>query len=101
MLALLGIDPAPLPYMGRNLLGEPDDPPVLRPHGEWLDRAHLMIAGGGPERSCYDMASHAFADARACADANARARTAREVSRLVIGEDLQVLFRSQLASDPP
>jgi lipoteichoic acid synthase len=101
ILGLLGIDPAPLPYMGRNLLGEPDDPPVLRPYGEWIDRAHLMIAGGRPERSCYELASHAFADPRACADASAQARTAREVSRLVIGEDLQQSFRSQLASDPP
>jgi hypothetical protein len=74
---------------------------VLRPYGEWIDRAHLMIASGGPERSCYEMASHAFTDARACADANAQARTAREVSRLVISEDLQESFRSRLASDPP
>jgi phosphoglycerol transferase MdoB-like AlkP superfamily enzyme len=101
MLALLGIDPAPLPYMGRNLLAEPDDPPVVRPHGEWIDRAHLMIASGGPDRSCYEMASHAFANARACADASAQARTAREVSRLVITEDLQESFRLQLAADPP
>ena len=35
------------------------------------------------------------------ADANAQARTAREVSRLVITEDLQESFRTQLAADPP
>jgi lipoteichoic acid synthase len=101
MLALLGIDPAPLPYLGRNLLGAPDDPPVLRPYGDWIDRAHLMIASGGRDRSCYEVASHAFAGARDCADASAQARTAREVSRLVITEDLQESFRTQLAADPP
>jgi hypothetical protein len=41
------------------------------------------------------------AGARACADANARARTTRDVSSLVIAGDLQESFRSQLASDPP
>jgi lipoteichoic acid synthase len=101
MLALLGIDPAPLPYMGRNLLGQPDDPPVLRPYGDWIDRAHLMIASGGRDRSCYEMAGRMFTDARACRDASAQARTAREVSRLVITEDLQEPFRSQLAADSP
>src|SRR5262249_22558428 len=30
LLALLGIDPAPLPYVGRNLLGDPDNAPVVR-----------------------------------------------------------------------
>src|SRR5439155_221192 len=29
LLALLGIDPAPLPYVGRNLLGQPDNPPIV------------------------------------------------------------------------
>src|SRR5439155_3685466 len=42
LLALLGVDPAPLPYVGRNLIGEPDDPPLLRPYGDWLDASHVF-----------------------------------------------------------
>lgn len=34
LLALLGIDPAPLPYGGRNLLGTPGASPVPRPYGD-------------------------------------------------------------------
>jgi lipoteichoic acid synthase len=44
LLALLGVDPAPLPYVGRNLLGNPGDGPILRPYGDWLDRTHLFIS---------------------------------------------------------
>ena len=54
LLALLGIDPAPLPYLGRNLLGAADDRPVPRPYGDWLDASHLFLAGRG-EASCYDL----------------------------------------------
>ena len=46
LLALLGIDPARLPYLGRNLLGGPDDPPIVRPYGEWLDSTHLLLSRG-------------------------------------------------------
>src|SRR5262249_3059512 len=40
LLALIGIDPAPFPYIGRNLLGSPGDPPLVRPYGDWLDSHH-------------------------------------------------------------
>ena len=89
LLALLGIDAAGLPYLGRNLLGAPDDPPVIRPYGDWLDRERLFLSGGGTASSCYDLAARAFADGRACAGADAAARKARDVSRFLIGEDLQ------------
>src|SRR6185295_16887437 len=53
LLALLGIDAAPLPYLGRNLLGQPGDSPIVRPYGDWLDRTHLFIsrtaAAGGSQ----------------------------------------------------
>jgi phosphoglycerol transferase MdoB-like AlkP superfamily enzyme len=95
LLALLGIDPAPLPYVGRNLLGEPDDPPVLRPYGEWLDTGHLFISDSTDRaRECYDVAAGAFTGAGACDESNARARRAREVSRLVVTEDLQQRLRA-------
>jgi membrane-anchored protein YejM (alkaline phosphatase superfamily) len=32
LLALLGIDPSRLPYIGRNLLGRPADVPIVRPY---------------------------------------------------------------------
>jgi phosphoglycerol transferase MdoB-like AlkP superfamily enzyme len=90
LLALLGIDPAPLPYMGRNLLGAPDDPPVLRPYGDWLDSRRLFIGRSGDRaRECYDIAARSFTAPGACDESNASARKAREVARLVIADDLQ------------
>jgi phosphoglycerol transferase MdoB-like AlkP superfamily enzyme len=99
LLALLGIDAAPLPYMGRNLLGAPDDPPVLRPYGDWIDRAHLVVSqkSSVPGHACYAIDRGAFADDRDCADGEAAARTAREVSRLLIGGDLQQPIRTRLS----
>jgi lipoteichoic acid synthase len=97
LLALLGIDPAPLPYLGRNLLGGPDDPPIVRPYGAWLDSTHLFLSRGVNDggRNCYALARPAGIEPDACRDANEAARKTRDISRLVITEDLQL----ELAAD--
>lgn len=97
LLALVGIDPAPLPYVGRNLLGRPDNPPVLRPYGDWLNRTHLFMAQppAGAARSCYAIAQAAFVDEEACRAV--AAHEARVVSRLVVADDLQEQLRALLA----
>ncbi len=96
LLALLGIDAAPLPYAGRNLLGAADDPPLLRPYGDWLDRRHLFLAGTAASRGCFDLAAGIFANRSACADADAAARLARDIVRLVVTDDLQQRLRDGL-----
>jgi len=94
LLALLGIDPAPLPYAGRNLLGQPGDPPVVRPYGDWLDDEHLWISHTADHaRACYDLARGAFTEVGACSQALTAARKARDVSRLVVADDLQQRLR--------
>ena len=61
ILASIGIDPAHLPFVGRNLLGAAEDVPVLRPYGDWLDRAHLLIT---PDATSFcTSASYSAADA--------------------------------------
>jgi phosphoglycerol transferase MdoB-like AlkP superfamily enzyme len=96
LLGLLGIDAASLPYMGRNLLGDPQDPPVVRPFGNWLDRAHLMVHGAS-RTGCYVVATRKFdADPVACRSGNMDAQEARDVSKLVITEDLQQQLRGRL-----
>jgi phosphoglycerol transferase MdoB-like AlkP superfamily enzyme len=98
LLALLGIDPAPLPYVGRNLLGNPDDPPIPRPYGDWLDRTHLFISPATSDRgaACYALSIAAFADESACRATNEIARRARDIARLVVIEDLQQRLRDAL-----
>jgi lipoteichoic acid synthase len=95
LLALLGIDPAPLPYMGRNLLGSPDDPPIVRPYGDWLDRSHLFMspAAGGRGPACYAVAAGRFENADRCRAAGEIARRTRDISRLVVTADLQQRLR--------
>jgi lipoteichoic acid synthase len=100
VLALLGIDPAPLPYVGRNLLGIDRDRPVLRPYGDWLDATHLFLAAGA-ESSCYDLGRRASVAPAACMPADARARRARALSRLIVIEDLQQPLRALLTTNPP
>jgi phosphoglycerol transferase MdoB-like AlkP superfamily enzyme len=100
VLALLGIDPAPLPYLGRNLLGAGDDRPVPRPYGDWLDATHLFVAGSA-DASCYDLGRRTIAAPSACAAEDTRARRTRELSRLIVIEDLQQQLRARLAASPP
>ena len=99
VLALLGIDPAPLPYLGRNLLGAGDDRPVPRPYGDWLDATHLFLAGNA-DASCYDLGRRIVIAPSACAAGDALARRARDLSRLIVIEDLQQQLRARLASPP-
>jgi arylsulfatase A-like enzyme len=87
LLALIGIDAAPLPYVGRNLLGG-SDAPVVRPYGDWLDTHHLFLAHGAHAR-CYDVRRRVDVAAGECGEADRLARRARQISRLVVAEDLQ------------
>jgi hypothetical protein len=98
LLALLGVDPANLPFAGRNLLGDPDDPPLLRPYGEWIDRTHLFLSrtSSGRGHSCYSLPQGVFQDEAACRAANDAAARARAIGRLVIVEDLQQRLRDAL-----
>ena len=99
VLALLGIDPAPLPYLGRNLLGADVDRPVPRPYGDWIDARHLFLAGDAGT-ACYDLARRLADPPSACAAGDALARRARDLSRLIVIDDLQQLLRARLAANP-
>jgi len=100
LLALLGIDPAPLPYLGRNLLGADLDRPVPRPYGDWIDASHLFLAGDAAP-ACFDLRPRLAATTDTCAAEDALARRARATSRLIVVDDLQQALRSRLAVAPP
>lgn len=95
LLSLLGVEPRALPYLGRNLLGDPGDVPVVRPFGDWLDREHIMVARGGSGHVCVSLPGRA-PDA-SCGDEDQRAREARDVSRLVVTSNLQEKLKARLA----
>ena len=96
LLALLGIDAAPLPYVGRNLLAAVDAP-VVRPYADWLDAHHLFLRHG-TNAVCYDLERRASVPAADCGDTDRAARRARQISRLVIVEDLQQKLRDKMPS---
>ena len=88
LLALVGVDAARLPYVGRNLLGTDDSGPVPRPYGDWLDGQHLFLTRGA-DHVCIDLARRLAVDRESCRLADERARRDRDVSRLVVVDDLQ------------
>jgi phosphoglycerol transferase MdoB-like AlkP superfamily enzyme len=94
LLSLLGIDAAPLPYVGRNLLGAPGDTPVLRPYGEWIDRRHFFFTRGTTP-DCRTL-GHEPPSADDCVEADRDARRARDVSRTVVVGDLQQKLRAMM-----
>ena len=102
LLALMGIDPTHLPYMGRNLLGEPGDEPVLRPNGRWLNSTHLSAGGdaSGRDPSCVALDTRRPVDPAECGANDEEARRAREVGRLVVVGDLQQWLRAEMATPP-
>jgi hypothetical protein len=99
LLALLGIDATALPYLGRNLLGAAEQRPVPRPYGDWLDTTHLFLAGKG-EASCFELRARAVTARSACVEEDRRATRARDLSRLIVIDDLQQQLRAGLAALP-
>jgi phosphoglycerol transferase MdoB-like AlkP superfamily enzyme len=99
LLALLGIDPAPYAFVGRNLLGEPGDTPVVGEYGCWRDARHLFLQGDGTlaDGQCLDVATLVNAPSSECAEAFAEARRAEEISSLVLEHDLQQRISDDLA----
>lgn len=99
LLALLGIDPAPYAFVGRNLLGEPGEAPVVGEYGCWRDARYLFLQGDGTlaDGQCLDLATLVNAPASECAEAFAEARRAEGISSLVLEHDLQQRISDELA----
>jgi phosphoglycerol transferase MdoB-like AlkP superfamily enzyme len=92
LLALLGIDPAPLPFMGRNILGSPGPSVLPRPYGDWLASDYALMAQGAQSKrrqACYDITEMERVSVGRCAADDEEVRRQREVSSLVIRYDLQ------------
>jgi phosphoglycerol transferase MdoB-like AlkP superfamily enzyme len=99
LLALLGVDPAPYAFVGRNLLGEPGDTPVVGEYGCWRDARHLFLQGDGTlaDGRCLDVATLVNAPPSECAEAFAEALRTAEISSLVLEHDLQQRISDELA----
>ncbi|MFV2071930.1 MAG: sulfatase-like hydrolase/transferase [Thermoanaerobaculales bacterium] len=91
LLALLGVEPAPYAFVGRNLLGAPGDAPVVGEYGCWRDRRHLFLQGSGSleDGSCYDLETMGIVPPTECSAGFGAARLTEAMSSLVLEHDLQ------------
>lgn len=93
--ALLGVDPAPLPWLGRNLAAGADAGPVVRPGGSWIG-PRLLWTGSARQR-CYDWRSGREVPAGQCTEGNREAGTIAEAGDLILKGDLQGELRRELS----
>jgi phosphoglycerol transferase MdoB-like AlkP superfamily enzyme len=106
VLALLGVDSAAYPFVGRNLLGSPGDGPVVGEYQCWQDASHLFLQRTGKleDGDCFELPGLRRVDPAACASGFEAARRQVEVSQLVLEHDLQQEIRRSLldaAGDGP
>ena len=102
LLALLGVDPAPYAFVGRNLLGSPGTGPVIGEYRCWRDADHVFLRHG-PELAdgeCLDVATLDQVEVEACRTAFEAARLQVEMSELVLKHDLQRRIHDRLSSSP-
>jgi phosphoglycerol transferase MdoB-like AlkP superfamily enzyme len=99
LLALLGIDPAPYPFVGRNLLGDPGDVPVVGEYQCWRDSRRLYLSGGPAltDGQCYELPAVEEVDTSVCLGGFTEARRQVEVSLAVLEHDLQQRIHDRLA----
>lgn len=100
LLALLGVDPAPFAFVGRNLLGDHGDPPVVGEYGCWRDSTHLFLQGDGSldDGTCVELATMSPVANVECREDYERAFRTEDVSALVLEHDLQRSIHRVLVS---
>jgi phosphoglycerol transferase MdoB-like AlkP superfamily enzyme len=98
LLALLGVDPARYAFVGRNLLGDHGDQPVVGEYGCWRNSTHLYLQGNGSleDGSCIELATMARVSIAECRRGFDEAARTEEISSLVLEYDLQSAIHDEL-----
>jgi len=101
LLALLGVDPTSFAFVGRNLLGEHGDQPVVGEYGCWRNSTHLFLQGGGSldDGTCIELATMAPVPNSDCRKGYQDAVHTEEVSSLVLEYDLQRAIYEELVDE--
>lgn len=101
--ALLGIDPAPLAWMGRNLLGSPGNEPVIGEFGCWTDEVNVFLQGDGTlgGGQCLDRMTLELEPEDSCQNAFDTAAQRIQISRTVLHHDLQEDLTTALSGQAP
>jgi phosphoglycerol transferase MdoB-like AlkP superfamily enzyme len=98
VLALLGVDPGPMPFVGRNLLGKPGGGPIVGEYHCWQDRDHVYLKRGPSlaDGECYRRETLQRVAETECAGGFEDAERQIEASRLVLEYDLQKRLAEEL-----
>jgi len=101
LLALLGVDPTPYAFVGRNLLGEDLGRPVVGEYGCWRNSTHLFLQGDGSldDGACIELRTMAPVPSVGCREGYYEAIRTDEVSSLVLEHDLQRAIHDELVGD--
>jgi phosphoglycerol transferase MdoB-like AlkP superfamily enzyme len=102
VLALLGVDPGPYAFMGRNLLGSPGYGPVVGEYRCWRDSSHLYLRRGPvlADGECIDLESMKRIDVDVCRAGFEASRRQVEISTRILDHDLQRKLHNAMASRP-
>lgn len=92
--ALLGVDPGDLPWLGRNLFGQPEEGPVTVGNRVWVDGRHIYSEDVG--RTCFDRFTGQKVDLVRCDEAASEADRLRAAGALILEGDLQQRLRIYL-----
>ena len=103
LLALLGINPGAHAFLGRNLLGQPADEPVLGPYGTWYstDRIYLNTGPALEDGSCWAIDPRKVLRIAECAHGTASTLRLQEVSTMILEGDLQQRLDRDLVGHAP
>ena len=98
LLALLGVDPSPYAFVGRNLLGTSGDPAVVGEYGCWRNDRLLFLQGNGSlnDGVCLDLSTMDRVPAESCREGYFAARRTVETSMRVLEHDLQGTIHEDL-----
>jgi len=101
LLALLGVDPTPYAFVGRNLLGEDLERPVVGEYGCWRNSTHLFLQGDGSldDGACIELRTMEPVPSAGCREGYYEAIRTDEVSSLVLEHDLQRAIHDELAGE--
>jgi phosphoglycerol transferase MdoB-like AlkP superfamily enzyme len=103
LLALLGVDPAPYAFLGRNLLGAPGPGPVIGEYRCWRDSTHLYLRRGPSlaDGECVDLETMEAVSTEVCSAGFDEIRRQVEISTLVLERDLQHRLHHSMIGERP
>jgi phosphoglycerol transferase MdoB-like AlkP superfamily enzyme len=100
LLSLLGVDPAPYAFVGRNLLGNPGPGPVVGEYQCWMEDNLLFLQGDGTLTGgqCFRLPNLEPVEVTECSKGFDEAMAQIRASQMVLEHDLQQTLHHRLVN---